>query len=310
MTGGKTDLNLLIALRALLEEANVTRAGQRIKLGQSSMSSALARLRAQFGDELLVRVGRDYELTPLARLLLPQVQLTLPLIEKVLGSEAPFDPATTRATFRFMMTDFAALEVKDAISRVAEEAPGISVDVHPLPIDATDSIHELIEHDFAIVVPGNGIEGESADLFVDHYVCLVDRNNPALEDGKLTLEAFVQLPQAVVDFGKAHFTPVHRKLRELGLDQAPHLSAASFIPLPAAISGTDLVAIVPSRLAARLGPLTDTIGVPIPFGPVELIEKLWWHPTRAADPAHRWFRERLIAEVRGEPAPVANLQPA
>ena len=81
MTFAGKDLNLLVALRALLEEANVTRAGERISMGQSSMSSALSRLRLQFNDELLVRVGRDYELTPLARLLLPQLQLTLPLIE-------------------------------------------------------------------------------------------------------------------------------------------------------------------------------------------------------------------------------------
>ena len=297
MAGGNADLNLLVALRALLEEVNVTRAGQRINVGQSSMSAALSRLRKQFGDELLVRIGRDYELTPLARLLLPQVQLTLPLIEKALGSEGEFKPATARNNFMFMMSDFAALEIKDAVAEVLLEAPEMTVEFNPLPINPGDSSRELISNDFAITVPGIGVEGDSADLFVDHYVCLVDKNNPKLKNGTLSWEDFTELPQAVVDFGKAHFTPAHRKLREMGFDQEPHLKAASFMPLPAAISGTDLVAIVPSRLVARFGDLTGTIGVPTPFDRVELIEKLWWHPSHNSDPAHVWFRNKLIEKA-------------
>lgn len=297
MANNGTDLNLLVALRALLEEANVTRAGQRINVGQSSMSAALSRLRTQFGDELLVRVGRDYELTPLARLLLPQVQLTLPLIEKALGSEESFDPSTSRASFTMQMSDFAALELKDAISRVTEGAPGITVDVLPLPTAPTDSERDLIAHDFVVAVPGIGIVGDGVELFVDHYVCLVDQHNSALVDGQLSWEAFISLPQAVVNFGKAHLTPPHRRLREMGFESEPHLTAASFIPLPAAIAGTDLVAIVPSRLAERFGPLTGTVGVPAPFGHLELIERVWWHPSHNSDPAHVWFRERLLEEA-------------
>ena len=74
MALGGTDLNLLLPLKVLLEEGNVTRAGQRLELSQPAMSAALARLRRRFDDELLVRAGRDYELTPFARDLLPEVQ--------------------------------------------------------------------------------------------------------------------------------------------------------------------------------------------------------------------------------------------
>ena len=112
------DLNLLIPLRALLEEANVTRAGQRVQLGQSSMSSALARLRVVFNDELLVRVGRDYELTPFARVLLPQVQATVPLIERLLANEPDPDPAAARRTFTIMITDYGLMRLHGAIAAV------------------------------------------------------------------------------------------------------------------------------------------------------------------------------------------------
>lgn len=288
------DLNLLVALRALLEEANVTRAGDRLQVGQSAMSSALARLRLQYNDELLVRVGRDYELTPLARLLLPQVQIAMPLLERALGSEGPFNPLTSHRTFTVQLSDFAAVELREMFNRVLEAAPGIRIDLLPLPEQPTSSERDLAKSDFIAAVPGIGIEGESTLLFVDHYVCLVDKNNQALVDGQLSWEAFIELPQAVCDFGQAHHTPADRRLRELGFARGAKVKTSSFLPLPAIIAGTELVGVVPSRLAARLGEATGTVGVPTPFGRVELIETLWWHHTRTTDAGHRWFRDTLL----------------
>ena len=92
MALGGTDLNLLLPLKVLLEEGNVTRAGQRLELSQPAMSAALARLRRRFDDELLARAGRDYELTPFARDLLPEVQHALRLMGAALHLEDEFDP--------------------------------------------------------------------------------------------------------------------------------------------------------------------------------------------------------------------------
>lgn len=301
MAGGGYDLNLLVPLRALLEEANVTRAGQRVQMGQSSMSTALARLRTVFNDELLVRVGRDYELTPLARLLLPQVQETLPLIEKVLGGEGEFDPESARRSITIMMTDYGAMRLRGPLAAVLERAPELEVDVVPLPERPMESERELITHDFVITVAGIGIEGRNADLFLDEYVCLVDPANPALVDGALSFEAFVALPQAVAQFGRLHFTPADRRLRELGVDRSePRVTTASFLPLPSIVAGTDLVAVVPRVLAERLGPVNGVIGVDAPFGSVPIDLKLWWHESHESDPAHVWFRELLIDAVRAE----------
>ncbi|TQL48406.1 DNA-binding transcriptional LysR family regulator [Homoserinimonas aerilata] len=291
------DLNLLVALRALLEETNVTRAGDRLQVGQSAMSSALARLRQQYNDELLVRVGRDYELTPLARLLLPQVQRTIPLIERALGSEGPFDPLTSYRSYTIRGSDFAMTELQPMVTRALDAAPGIRIDMLPLPAQPTSSERDLLKSDFVAAVPGIGIEGNSRTLFRDVYVCLVDSNNPALIDGQLSWDAFRGLPQAVANFGQAHHTPADRRLRELGFPRVARVTTNSFLPLPSAIAGTDLVAVVPRRLAERLGPTTGTIGVPTPFGEVEIIETLWWHPAHDSDPAHVWLRETLLEGV-------------
>ncbi len=118
MTLGGTDLNLLLPLKALLEEGNVTRAGQRLELSQPAMSAALARLRRRFDDELLVRSGRDYELTPLARDLLPEVQHAVRLMARAMDREDEFDPVTSRRCFRLAMSDYAIAVLHEPLVRL------------------------------------------------------------------------------------------------------------------------------------------------------------------------------------------------
>ena len=99
------DMNLLIALDALLREKSVTRAGERIYLSQSAMSGALQRLRDHFGDELLVRVGRELELTPRAEALVEPIRDILLRVQAAL-EEPSFEPATAMRTFSIMMSDY------------------------------------------------------------------------------------------------------------------------------------------------------------------------------------------------------------
>ena len=296
VAGGEPDLNLLVALRALLEEANVTRAGERIGMGQSTMSSALSRLRAVFQDELLVRIGRDYELTPLARQILPQVQLTLPLIAQALNKEERFHPEITRRRFSIQMTDYASIELRPLFGIAAAAAGGVSFDLQRLPTEPTDADRDLLGHDFIVAVPGIGIEAESIELFRDHYVVIADRANPVISGGAISIDDFLRSPHIRCDFGRAHVTPVERRIRELDLLTNVRVTTSTLLSIPLIVSGTDLIGVVPSRLVDRVGGPTATVAVPTPFPLVELIERLWWHPAHTHDAAHTWFR-RLVAEV-------------
>ncbi|MEY4434279.1 MAG: hypothetical protein RIR16_319 [Actinomycetota bacterium] len=292
------DLNLLIALRALLEEANVTRAGERVNMSQSSMSSALARLRTQFGDELLVRVGRDYELTPLGHLLLPQLQRTLPLIQKALLSESDFDPTKSQRVYRLMMSDYAATELAPVFAKALEVGPNMKLELLPLPSNPTESDRDLWTNDFVLGVPGVGISGENKELFADYYVCVIDRDNPALVDGNLSWEAFIELPQVVCDFGRSHLTPAARRLSELGFQRKPHVKTHSFLPIPKIVSGTNQVGVIPKRLTKRMPADINSIAVDAPFGYVEIHQTLWWHESHDSDPSHVWLRNFLIENAQ------------
>ncbi|MFT4215082.1 MAG: LysR family transcriptional regulator [Microbacterium sp.] len=308
MASVDTDLNLLVALRALLEEANVTRAGERVGSGQSTMSTALARLRAVFQDELLVRIGRDYELTPLARQILPHVQLTLPLIAQALGQHEPFDPASSRRTFGIQVTDYAAVELRPLLGLARAAAPGIRFDDLRLPSTPTDAERDLLAHDFVVATPGIGIEGESMELFRDEYVVIADRGNPLISDGEISLDDLLASPFIRCDFGRAHLTPAERRLHELDLHPRVRVTTSTLLSVPLIVSGTDLVGIVPSRLARRNARATGTAFVPTPFPAVELIQRLWWHPAHGPDEGHAWLRalaaQCVEAGVLSEPGVV------
>lgn len=289
------DLNLLLAARALLEEANVTRAGERLRMGQSTMSIALSKLRAQFDDELLVRVGRDYELTPFARQLLPRIQATLPLIDQLLGRTDGPDRDGGRRRFAIQLTDYAAVEIRPLL-RALDELADLRLDLIRGPGQAGPAERDLFNRDFVIAVPGVGIEGHSIELFRDEYVVVADRDHPSIVDGRIGMADFLRHPHAQFDLGQA-LNPVQRRMRELDLAFEVRVSTSSQLPLPAIVAGTELLAVVPRRLAERSAAATGTIAVPTPFESVELIERLWWHAAHAHDPAHRWFREHVAALI-------------
>ena len=127
------DLNLLVALDALLTEANVSRAARQCALSQSAMSGVLARLRAHFEDDLLVQVGRKMVLTTLARSLAAPVRDLLLQAQSVAVTRATFDPSSSARQFVMMASDYVATVILADLNRaLAKTAPGISVMLRPL----------------------------------------------------------------------------------------------------------------------------------------------------------------------------------
>ena len=133
--------------------------------------------------------------------------------------------------------------------------------------------------------------GECEVIFRDRWVCIVDPANPRLRDGWLSLEDIGALPHAVASFGHTVLNPAERVLEELGVRRRAQVKVVGWLPLPFVVPGTDMVAIVPERLARRAESDTGVRVVEPPFGHVELVEAVWWHPSRAHDPAISWLRD-------------------
>jgi DNA-binding transcriptional LysR family regulator len=296
------DLNLLVALAALLEERNLTRAAERTNTSQPAMSGALARLRRHFGDELLVRDGREYRLTPLAERLLPDARDALRQVERTLDARPEFDPETSTRTFSVVMSDYAVTVLVDPLLRRTHEvAPSVGLNINPLPPDLHESERALLQHDLLIGPLGFQFLGESKELFRDRFVCITDPANSRLTGGQLSLDDIAELPLAIATFGQppGSLSAAERVLEGLGIPRHVQVTTVGWLPLPFVVAGTDLVAIVPERLARRVAATAGVAVCEAPLGSAELIEAAWWHPTRSGDPALRWLRS-MVAEVARE----------
>ncbi|TFH68028.1 LysR family transcriptional regulator [Gammaproteobacteria bacterium LSUCC0057] len=146
----RLDLNLLVALQALLEERSVTRAAERLFVTQPAMSRILQRLRDQLGDPLFTRRGNTLVATPRAEELarhLPQ------LLDGILAMVAldDFDPATFEGEVAVAIPEFFAFELAPHITeRLSRTAPGLTLAISS---DTDSSVEEELASgvlDFAI----------------------------------------------------------------------------------------------------------------------------------------------------------------
>jgi DNA-binding transcriptional LysR family regulator len=294
MALGGVDLNLLVVLEALLEEGNVTRAGVRVGLPQPAMSNALARLRRHYGDELLIRTGNGYTLTPLARSLLPSARESMRLIGHALSPGYAARPAAANRVFLISLSDYStAVLAEPLLRRVHELAPEVRVRLRSAATDAVVSDHALSQPDLLIGPAGLRPGGEPEVILRDRLVYVADPANPRLRDGQLTTADLAALPHAAArlsDTGPAEATTA---LERSGITPAVVLTTAGWLPLPFLIAGTDLVAAIPERLARRLASAAGVTVIEPPFGRIEVTETAWWHPMRATDPALTWLRTIL-----------------
>ena len=290
------DFNLLVALRALLEERNVTRAGLATNMSQPAMSAALARLRAHYGDELLQRTGRTYELTPLAEELLPQVREALDTVAAALDPWSRFDPSSSTRRFTVSGSDYAvAVLIEPLLGVLRAQAPGVTVDFDPVPPPGSDMLTHLMRRDLILGAVGYGLPGRRQMVFSDRFVCIVAADNPRLHDRRLTLDDLAELPH-VSAFGGELVTPADHVLVEAGIQPRIEVTVQGLLALPFAVSGTDLCAFVPERLLARCPSTLDLAVAEVPLDDPELAEAAHWHPSRHDDPSVRWLRD-VLSEV-------------
>jgi DNA-binding transcriptional LysR family regulator len=294
------DLNLLTVLGALLEHRNVTRAGERLRLSQPAMSGALARLRQHFDDELLVRSGRNYRLTPMASSLLPAVREALGQLERTLSVPTGFDPATSRRRFTVAISAQSMLALSGVLRRVGELAPGVHFDMWPITTTLMETGNHLLAYDVLIGPEGFRADGDPEVILRDRIVYVADPGNPWLRasaDGtwRLTAEDLAALPHAAARLPQAAL--VTAALGRIGVTPSVIATTGGWLPLPFLVAGTDMVAAAPERLARQVSGAAGVVVAEPPFGTVELAEAAWWHPLHTTDPALSWLRGIILASL-------------
>jgi DNA-binding transcriptional LysR family regulator len=288
------DLNLLRAFDAVLQEKSVTGAAARLRLTQPAVSNALSRLRALFGDPLFVRTPSGMDATPFARELGEPVRQALALLESALAHGPGFDPAVSTRAFRFYMSDLGQIEfLPPLIEHVQKVAPGVRLEAVALEVEDIGDALAAGTLDLAVgFLPGLGPPVRRKPLFRDPYVCLMRAGHPRA--GKaLTRKAFVEASHALVSYRGGHRV-IEEALERAGLARRIALRVPHFTVVPMVLERTDLILILPRRVARvyeRRGEF-KSLPPPVPIPPADV--GVHWHERFDADPGNRWLREQLL----------------
>lgn len=295
------DLNLMIALDALLRERNVTRAAERVFVSQPAMSAALHKLREYFNDPLLVRVGREMELTPRGVSLVEPVREALLRIQLLLGTQPTFDPKTARREFTVIMSEEAVPGVLPALLRTLSlEAPELDLHIEMISPAALSRL-EYGEADLALCLENLQMFDlraypeniRATPLRPVNWVCAVSKDHPTVGDA-LSLEQYVGLQHMIGRPGG--YTGAADKLVRalLGIDIRIHMTLPSLLQLPLALPGSALAATLPERVAKIFLDSFPIRILPLPFDVPHTQEVLLWHKRHESDPAHTWLRELIV----------------
>lgn len=303
----RLDLNLLVALDALLREKHVTRAAERVCLSQPAMSGSLGKLREFFNDPLLIRVGRGLELTPRGLALLEPVREALLGIQSTLGTQAAFDPATVRRTFVAMVPDFTAPWLAPRmLKRVTAQAPGVRMQFQNWSKAGAARLANG-EIDFFVALDRPRILGlarfadalRSEELQRIRWVCAVAVDHPTVHD-ELTREQFLSLPHVYVRTPGDTRSGEEAVQSELGLKLDVRVSTETVLEVPFMLAGTSLIAILPEALATLLCSCLTLRIFALPAGlALRSRLKLLWHKRSELDPGHAWMRALMLEAARG-----------
>jgi DNA-binding transcriptional LysR family regulator len=291
----RVDLNLLPMLDAILQTQSVSKAATLVGLSKPAASHALARVRTQLGDPILVRAGQGWVLTERARSIAPRVRAALLETQSLLKAERAFDPKLLRREFRIHATDhmlsLLGLQLGHAVTAAA---PAVVLRFLPLDIDEATALR--VDIDLALGVFSDlPPELRMQKLFDDRYVCVARAGHPTIR-GPLSIDQYVALrhvvvaprtaSDAIVDSALAEHDRTRRAVRMVPY----YASALEFV------AASDCIVTMSERLARHHAARYKLQLVDPPFEIPPCAASQVWHPRLENEPAHAWLR-RLIAQL-------------
>jgi DNA-binding transcriptional LysR family regulator len=291
------DLNLLVALDALVAEESVAKAARRIGLSPSAMSHALARLRDLVGDPLLVRTGLRMRATSRARAIAPRLAAALAEIGRAIAPEPAFDPAAETRTVRLAAVDFAQSALLGPLLRWLHPiAP--RVDIAVLPFGPT-SFKDLAAGDVDLALAQHArVAGlHSRVVLAEPFVCVLRRGHPALAR-RLTVARFAALGHVLVSPRGRSPGAVDRALKKRGLGRRVVLAVPNFLAAAVVVAGSDLVLTCGARSAERVAAALGLVVIQPPTTLQPFQVGMYWHERQAHDPFLSWLRAGIEEVLR------------
>lgn len=289
------DLNLVVALDALLTESSVTRAAAKVGITQSAMSSRLARLRRLLGDELLTRTPDGMRPTPRSLALVEPVRAALRQFQGIVLREDDFDPSTVERSFTLAIPGSVEVRlIPRLLAFLAREAPGIRL--HLIGLDYGSVLGDLDADriDMAVGMISEGqVHHKVRPLYRFGFLSLF---NPRLlgVSGPLSLDDFVRFPHILTYLTGVGPGVVDKALAKVGRTRRLAATTPRFATVPFHVQAAPLIATMADELATTFATQLGLATSPVPVPTEEIVISMLWHASYDRDPAHRWLREVMV----------------
>lgn len=290
-TTSHLDLNLLELFDSVWRTRNLTASGASLGLSQSAVSRGLARLREAYGDELFVRQQRGVEPTAFAQQLAEPIGAALAIVRRTI-EKPTFSPGEDSRRFRVAMTDIGERYFLPRLAGyLTAHAPGVRIDT------ASPTREDLVaglgsgDIDLAVgFLPGLGKQFQEKRLFKEHFVYIARKGHPRIK-GKISPQQLGEFQHVVGSpHGTQHAMAVEKVLTGPRVRAGVAMHVRSFLSIGPIVADSDLVAVVPSNLAALVAEHVDLqlIDPPVNFPGFQV--SMVWHRRFATDPAGVWLR--------------------
>lgn len=294
MDDKKLDLNLLLALEALLAELNVTRAAKRLNLSQPALSAQLSRLRGVFGDELLMPTSRGVLPTAMALELQAPLRKTLDQMRELVTSARTFDPSSASATLTISASDYMQIAIlMPFLLKMHLVAPNVRVMVRQL--QDSQMVRAELERGLIDIafLQSEGLEGTDLrhkEVLFEHYIGIARKGS--IEERPMPIDRFIQSRHIIVSPRAEGFKgSTDEALAAVGLTRKVAFAVSSFMFMIEAVSQCDLLAVAPQRLAERYADRVDMFAPPVPVAGFGIA--MVWHDRTHSHPARTWLRTQL-----------------
>lgn len=299
----RLDLNLLPVFVALMRERSVTRAGQSLFLSQPATSAALARLRAAFRDELLIRNGKLLEPTPRAEALMAALVPSLQAISATLAGATPFDPATDERVFRIGWTDDVGMAAKPLLARLWQTAPLCRLVIRAANYRTIPAMLESGEIGLALGFMGDDLPAVAKQRVLRRgsFRVLRSAHTPPVD-----LDSYCARPHVLVTPRGDLTGFADAALERLGRHRRVVLGVPEYGLLGQLLRGTELLCTISDTLAdALLAPEAGggLAADPLPFAGPDSVMRMAWRTALDHDPAEEWLRAQVVAVLAGRRTP-------
>lgn len=289
----RLDLNLVRVFVAIFETRSVTQAAARLDLTQPTVSHSLAKLREAYDDRLFVRGIQGLSPTPLCEQLFQRLSASLTAIESTLGSQQ-FDPLRSTRRFRLAMSDIGALYfAPPLLRRFQTVAPRLQTEI----VEVSDALAEDLSAgriDFAVGnLPGLAATTRSQLLFGEHYTCLMSDAHPSI-GAAMTLEEFALVRHIMVASPASGHRLIDGVLSQQGISRNVVARVPQFTILPQLLAQSDLIVVLPSRVANLYVAQGGLKAVPLPVTLPDFEVRVHWHARQDSIPAHRWMLTQVL----------------